>query len=67
MIESCPFCDTKLKDEDLLRSHVEKEHGIVYGDSHDLISAWYEMTPIRLTDFPSSEFKENDPLEETIN
>ena len=42
MSENCPFCDTKFKDEDSLRTHVEKKHGVVYGDSHDLISAWYE-------------------------
>ena len=59
MNETCPFCDSKFRDENLLRDHVEKKHGIVYGDSYDLISAWYELAPSRLTDFPRSEFKEN--------
>lgn len=58
-MNKCPFCDRKLKDEDLLRTHVDKVHGVVYGDSYDLISAWYELAPSRLTDFQSSLFKED--------
>lgn len=60
---TCPFCDKRFKEEDLLRNHVDEKHGVVYGDSYDLISAWYELAPLRLTEFPHSELKkkkEND-------